>query len=68
MNDKTFSIPNISCHHCVNTIKNELTELSGVASVEGDVAAKTVEVKWDSPATEAQIKDLLKEINYPAES
>ena len=63
---KTFSIPNISCGHCVNAIKSEIGELAGVTQVEGDPASKRVEIEWDSPATEDQILDTLKEINYPA--
>ena len=66
MEKKTFSIPSISCGHCVNAIKTELTELDGVAAVEGDIEGKSVEVEWDDPATEDIIKDKLTEINYPA--
>jgi len=62
----TFSIPNISCGHCVNTIKNELSELEGIKSVEGSPEAKTVDVEWEAPANLDKIKDTLKEINFPA--
>ena len=64
--NSTFSIPNISCEHCVNAIKSELGELSGVTQVDGDPGAKSINVEWDAPATEDQIIDTLKEINYPA--
>ena len=63
---QTFSIPNISCGHCVMTIKNELGEIKGVSKVEGDPASKTVIVEWDAPATPDQIRATLKEINFPA--
>lgn len=66
MDTKTFSVPNISCGHCVMTIKRELSELDGVTSVEGDVESKTVTVAWTTPASEDGIKALLAEINYPA--
>ena len=62
----TFSIPNISCGHCVNTIKNELSELDGIKSVEGSPEAKTVDVEWEAPASLDKIKETLKEINFPA--
>jgi copper chaperone len=65
MTSKTFNVPNITCNHCVMTIKRELGELEGVASVTGDVETKTVTVEWDSPATWEGIKSLLTEINYP---
>jgi copper ion binding protein len=66
MEKKTFSIPTISCGHCVNAIKTELTELTGISKVEGDIEGKSVEVEWDAPATEDLIKNKLAEINYPA--
>ena len=66
MEKKSFSIPGISCGHCVNAIKTELTELEGVTKVEGDIEGKSVEVEWDTPASEESIKNKLTEINYPA--
>ncbi len=66
MEKKSFSIPGISCGHCVNAIKTELTELEGVTKVEGDIEGKSVEVEWNTPATEDSIKNKLTEINYPA--
>jgi copper chaperone len=66
MESKKFKIPNISCKHCVMTIKNELSEIKGVLNIEGDPDLKTVTVKWDSPATLVKIKEKLEEIDYPA--
>jgi copper chaperone CopZ len=63
---ETFSIPNISCGHCVMSIKNELNELDGIKTVEGDPEYKSITVEFESPATLEQIKETLKEINYPA--
>ena len=66
MEKKTLSIPNISCGHCVMSIKNELSELEGVREVEGNPENKSITVEWDAPATLEKIKDTLKEISYPA--
>ena len=68
MEKKTFSVPNITCGHCVMTIKNELNELSGIYSIEGDPKKKEITVEWDSPATLEKIESTLKDINYPAAS
>jgi copper chaperone CopZ len=65
MESKTVSVPNISCGHCVQTIQNEVGELSGVKLVKADQMSKQVTVQWESPATWQQIEALLKEINYP---
>ena len=67
MKKETLSIPNISCGHCVMAIKNELSELAGVVSVEGDPENKQVVIEWNAPADLEKIKKTLQEINYPAE-
>ncbi len=67
MESKTFSIPNISCDHCVMSIKKELSEIEGVSSIEGDPNSKEVTVEYDAPATLEKLKSTLKDINYPAE-
>ncbi len=65
MQTKTFEVPNISCKHCVMTIKNEVGDLAGVTSVDADKDTRQVTVAWDAPASWDQIKALLVEINYP---
>jgi len=67
MEKQTFIIPNISCGHCVMSIKSELNELDGVKSVDGDPDTKSITVEWESPVSADSIKEKLKEINYPAE-
>ncbi len=65
MESKTFQVPNISCNHCVMTIKRELSELEGVKRVDGDAESKTVTIEWQPPVTWAEIESTLTEINYP---
>ena len=60
-----YSIPNISCMHCVRTIQTEVSDLEGVKVVKADVDSKTVEIVFDAPANEEAIKKTLVEINYP---
>jgi copper chaperone CopZ len=48
------------------SIKNELTELEGIKTVDGDPGKKSITVEFESPATLEKIRDTLKEINYPA--
>jgi copper chaperone len=66
MSTLTFKVPNISCGHCVHTIKTELRELAGVRRVEADAQTKVVTVDFDAPATPDKIETLLAEIDYPA--
>jgi copper chaperone len=65
MTSVTYSVPNISCGHCVHTIQMELSDLAGVSNVEASESKKQVRVEFDAPATTEQIKALLTEINYP---
>lgn len=67
MSTQTFNVPNISCGHCVNSIKNELEEIEGVTSVSGDPGSKTITVEFGGGVTEETIRKTLREINYPAE-
>jgi copper ion binding protein len=65
MNTVTYLVPNISCQHCIHTIQTEVGELQGVQSVKADLATKKVEIVFSAPASEAQLKSLLAEIEYP---
>jgi copper chaperone len=67
MEKQTFIIPNISCGHCVMSIKGELNEIAGVKTVEGDPDTKSITVEWESPTSANAIKEKLNEINYRAE-
>lgn len=66
MEKTKLKVPNISCGHCVMSIKRELGELEGVKQVDGDPQSKEVTVEYEAPATLDKIKSTLKEINYPA--
>lgn len=66
MQTVTYTIPNISCGHCVHTIKMEVSDLEGVSQVEANMEARQATISFDAPATEEKIKSLLAEINYPA--
>jgi copper chaperone len=63
----TYHVPNISCGHCVHTIKTELGALQGIRRIEVDQMAKQVEVEFDTPATDAGLRQALTEIDYPAD-
>ncbi len=68
MDERSFTVPNISCGHCTATIQREIGELEGVTSVDADPASKRVTVRWQSPATWDKIEALLVEIEFPPAS
>ena len=65
MSTITYTVPNISCHHCVHTISMELGDLPGVKSVQGDVDTKQVVVVFEAPVTTEVLEKTLAEIDYP---
>ena len=65
MKTVTYNIPNISCNHCVHTIKMEVGDLQGVQSVDANAESKQATITFEEPASEEKIKELLAEINYP---
>ena len=66
MTDVIYSVPNISCGHCVHTIQTELADLEGVEKVVASAETKKVSISFQTPADEVKIKALLSQINYPA--
>lgn len=47
---KEYSVPGVSCEHCVRAIKGEVEQLPGVASVDVDIPTKRVTVHFDERA------------------
>ena len=41
----TYSVPGVSCGHCVAAISGELERVPGVEGVDVDIATKTVTVR-----------------------
>jgi copper chaperone len=62
----TLTAPDISCGHCVASVKSAVGALAGVASVEANESTKRVEVAFDpSRVSLAQIEAVLDEAGYP---
>jgi copper chaperone len=56
----TYSVPDVSCEHCRTAISTEVSTVSGVASVEVDLARKIVVVRGgdlDDAAVRAAIAE-----------
>ena len=66
MAERTVTVPNITCGHCVMTIQREVGELEGVESVKADQASRQVTVTWDEGTTSwGDVASLMAEINFP---
>ena len=66
MAEITLSIPNISCNHCVMTVKRESGFVDGAEFVSGDVEAKTATFQVAGDESLAALKETLSEAGYPA--
>ena len=65
----TVTAPDISCAHCVATVKEAVGSLPGVASVEADPDSKRVEIDFDpGQVSLTQIAAALDEAGYPVEA
>ncbi len=66
MSTKTYTVPNISCGHCVATIEREVDAVPGVKAVKADLDSKQVTVICDDEAVLSKVEKMLEEIGYPA--
>jgi copper chaperone len=64
----TWSIPNISCNHCVMTVKRESGFVDGAEFVSGDVDGKTATFQVANDEALAALKAALAEAGYPVAS
>jgi copper chaperone len=48
MTQITLNVPDISCNHCKMSIEGAVNELGGVDAANVDVAARTVDVSYDT--------------------
>ena len=61
---KTFTIPTISCKHCLMSIKRELNYVDGVDYIDGNVEARTVLVEYADEAALDNARAALGEAGY----
>ena len=66
METTTINVPDITCEHCLATIKRALTALPGVQWMSGDAETKTVAFKYDPQRTSLEaIERTLADEDYP---
>jgi copper ion binding protein len=66
MEHVTVTAPDISCAHCVATVKEAVGALPGVVSVDADAESKRVEIDFDPGRVSLkQIAAALDEAGYP---
>jgi copper chaperone len=64
----TMKAPDISCEHCVATVKKTAGQFPGVHSVEADAETKIITLTYDpGQADLPKIEEALAEEGYPIE-
>ena len=62
----TLTAPDISCDHCIATIRNSLSSLAGVQFVDGNAQTKQVTIRYDPSGVELKaIEKAMEEEGYP---
>lgn len=61
---KEFTVPSMSCQHCVNAITKEVQGVQGVQNVKIDLGSKRVSVQADDRATTDAIVNAINEAGY----
>jgi len=61
--NRTYTVSGMSCGHCVASVKEELSELDGVSSVEVDLSTGRVDVAGEGFTDEA-VRGAVAEAGY----
>ncbi len=64
----TMKAPDISCEHCVATVKKTAGQFPGVQSVEADAETKIITLTYNPGQVDlAQVEEALAEEGYPVQ-
>ncbi|MEO3892704.1 heavy-metal-associated domain-containing protein [Nonomuraea sp. B5E05] len=64
MSTATYTVTGMTCDHCVSSVKEEVSEVAGVTSVEVDLAGGLLTVGSDGPVDAAEVAAAVKEAGY----
>ena len=64
MTDITLSVPEVHCGHCKSSIESAIGALEGVERATVDIEARTVELRFDEPATLGAIVTAIEDQGY----
>lgn len=64
MTTTTYTVKGMTCGHCVSSVKEEVSEVSGVTGVEVDLATGLLTVSSETPIDAAAITAAVEEAGY----
>lgn len=64
MQTRSITVTGMSCEHCANAVRAEVSKLPGVTEVDVDVAAGTVRIGGDPMPTDTALRQAIEEAGY----
>ena len=64
MSTATYTVKGMTCGHCVSSVREEVSEVAGVTSVEVDLGSGLLTVDSDGPVDAAKIVAAVEEAGY----
>lgn len=67
MNDITLKIDGMTCSHCVSSVTEELSAISGIRDVSIDLApggTSTAHITTDAPVDDSDLEEAVAEAGY----
>ena len=68
MTTSTYTVTGMTCDHCVQSVKAEISQLAGVADVDVELTTGTVTVTSDEELDTAAVRAAVEEAGYELRS
>lgn len=64
MAESTYNVKGMTCGHCVSSVTEEVSQISGVRQVDVDLPTGKVTITSDEPVTEDAVRAAVTEAGY----
>jgi copper ion binding protein len=64
MSTQTYTVTGMTCEHCVASVTEEVSEISGVTGVDVDLATGALSVTADQPVPDEAVRGAVEEAGY----
>jgi len=63
-NTAAYRVVGMTCDHCVRAVRNEVSAVPGITSVEVDLASGTMTIEADAPVDDKAVIAAVEEAGY----
>ena len=60
----TYTVAGMTCSHCVSSVTEEVTKISGVTDVQVDLASGAVTIASENPVDDSAVRAAIDEAGY----